>query len=363
MGKDVYNKCKLAFHKDKVLALAKGEITAPVYARVKPTNKCNHHCFYCGYEEDKRRESMDRIAEIPFEKMMEILENFKEMEVKAVTYSGGGEPLIYPKIVEVLQKTLDYGIDLSIITNGQQLKGKNAEVLSKAKWVRISSDSADAKTFAVTRRVPEKLFGGLTENIKNFSRIKDPDCEFGINFVVQEHNADKVFDSVKHFKELGCNHIKITPCWMPNFLDYHKPFINSVLLQIQKAKQELTDKNFAVYDTYKADFEHCGVYERTADKCLFAQSVTVIGADCNVYFCHDKAYAPDGVLGSIKNKSFKELWFSEEAKNKLQNLNPKINCPHHCANDLKNMRCIDIVENLENLDKYKPDSERHKNFI
>ena len=55
-------------------------------------------------------------------KLFEILDDFKDLDVKAITYSGGGEPLLYPYITEVLKKTKDNGIDLSIITNGQLLK-------------------------------------------------------------------------------------------------------------------------------------------------------------------------------------------------------------------------------------------------
>ena len=66
------------------------------------------------------------------------------------------------------------------------------------------------------------------------------------------------------------------------------------------------------------------------------QIVPAIGADQNVYFCHNKAYDNRGVLGSIKDKSFKELWFSQEAKDKFNNFDPRKSCWHQCSNDEKN---------------------------
>jgi len=39
--------------------------------------------------------------------MLEILSDFKEMGVKAITFSGGGEPLIYSHIEEVMKKALE----------------------------------------------------------------------------------------------------------------------------------------------------------------------------------------------------------------------------------------------------------------
>ena len=71
--------------------------------------------------------------EIKREKILEIIQDFKSIGVKAVTFSGG-EPLLYPYIEEIMEA----GIELSIITNGSLLTGKKVELLSKAKWVRIS---------------------------------------------------------------------------------------------------------------------------------------------------------------------------------------------------------------------------------
>ena len=157
----VYSPSKIVFHKEKLESLAKGEITSPIYVRVKPENRCNHRCFYCSYDPDfdyVLSETKNNKDSLPRDKMMEILNNFKEMGVKAVTYSGGGEPLIYPYIEETLQKTLENNINLSIITNGQKLNEKRAELLTQAKWVRVSGDSINAKLFNKIRRIPESFF-------------------------------------------------------------------------------------------------------------------------------------------------------------------------------------------------------------
>ena len=139
----------MIWHSEKLKAMRDGDITAPIYVRLKPTNKCNHHCSFCSYDPIEgdtsvRDDMKDRKAEIPQEKLMEILSDFRDMGVKAVTYSGGGEPLLHPNITEAMEKTLKYGVDLSIITNGQRLNGDRAKVLANAHWVRISSDASDA---------------------------------------------------------------------------------------------------------------------------------------------------------------------------------------------------------------------------
>ena len=62
-----------------------------------------------------------------------------------------------------------------------------------------------------------------------------------------------------------------------------------------------------------------------------------------VYTCQDKAYTQSGMLGSIKEMSFKKFWFSEENRKNIYNLDPSKDCRHHCVSHQKNLA---IVENL-----------------
>ncbi len=350
-----YGGLKMVWHADKLASIKDDIITAPICVRVKPTNKCDHRCFYCSYDPEAESKNIlsnniKRDDEIPFDKMMEILDDFKEIGVKSITYSGGGEPLTYPNFEKVLEKTLQNGIDLSIITNGQKLNGEKAELLAKAKWVRISLDACRQETFSKSRRLPEVLFRDLVENIKNFAKIKNENCEFGINFVVHHFNQDEVYEAAKFFKELGLNHIKFTPRWIDEkgeWEKYHAPFKEKVIEQIKRAKEELVDSNFAIFDTYENDFKLTGIPERTYSRCPIMQIVPVIGADSVVYFCHDKTYTDDGALGSLKDISFKELWFSKEAAEKFKNFNPMVNCKQHCTYDSRNILINGAVKSYD----------------
>jgi wyosine [tRNA(Phe)-imidazoG37] synthetase (radical SAM superfamily) len=342
---DKYGHERIVGDTEKIKSFKQSIITAPIYVRVKPTNICSHNCFFCVYESSWSgiHCEMTRQDQIPKEKIMEILSDFKKMGVKAITFSGGGEPLIYPYIEEVLQKTIDYGLDYAMITNGQSLEGRKAELLKNAYWIRVSSDSCFAETFAESRRRPKEWFNKLIENIKNFTIIKNPKCNFGINFVVHEKNFNQVYLAIKFYKELGVDYIKLTPAWNPKFYVYHEKIKDLVIEEIKKAKRDFEDEKFKVKDTYDNDFSLSSKTERAYEKCYIMQTIPVIGADSNVYFCHNKAYDDKGILGSIKNQSFKQLWFSDHAREIFKNFNPKTNCKHQCTNDKKN---IEIIKKL-----------------
>ena len=81
-------------------------VVAPVHVRIKPINRCNHNCWYCAYRFDdlKLGEDMVESDVLPKDKMFEIVDDLIDMDVKAVTFSGGGEPLIYKPLPDVVEK-------------------------------------------------------------------------------------------------------------------------------------------------------------------------------------------------------------------------------------------------------------------
>lgn len=350
-----YSNLKIFAHAEKLNRIHNGERIAPLYIRIKPTNYCNHRCNYCSYADSELglRDIVNRQDQISWEKMREIVDDLKDMKVRAVTFSGGGEPLVYPYIVETMKEILEAGIELSIITNGQLLKGERAKLLAKAKWVRISCDSANAKTYAKVRDLDIDAFDEVCENISNFAKIKEPYCEFGINFVITHENSEQVYDMAKMMKELGVNHIKFSARITKDLFEYHATFKESVIEQLHRVQEELEDDKFKVINKYEGDFDSAMVFERKYHKCYIHNLVTTIAADSKVYFCHDKAYVSTGIVGDLKKKSFKELWFSEEVVKRYREFDAMTECRHHCVYDDRNL----LLDTLYHLD------ENQINFI
>ena len=350
-----YSNLKIFAHAQALSDVGEGKRISPIYIRIKPTNFCNHKCYYCSYADNDLglRDSVNRQDQIPWGKMQEIISDLGDMGVKAVTFSGGGEPLVYPYIVQTMQMILDAGIDLSIITNGQMLKGERADVLAKAKWVRISFDSANAATYSNVRQIPRTAFDEVCDNIQKFSRIKNENCELGINFVINHENADQIYNMAEMVKKLGVNHIKFAARVTKDLFEYHAPFKESAIDQIHRAKAELENETFRIINKYEGDFESALVFHRCYNRCYINRIFTVIAADSKVYFCHDKAYVKEGVVGDLRNQSFKDLWFSEETIKRFQEFDPQIECNHHCVYDDRN----ELLNTFYSLDK------NHINFI
>ncbi|MGE5417982.1 MAG: radical SAM protein [Acidobacteriota bacterium] len=350
-----YSQLKIFAHPEKLNAIKRGELTAPIYVRIKPTNACNHRCNYCHYAHGQYLdlEGINARDQIPWVKMQEIINDLGDTGVKAITFSGGGEPLVYPKIVPAMKLLLERGLDISIITNGQLLKNEAAEVLTQAKWVRISLDAGNGDTYARIRDIPSKSFDEVCSNINRFAKIKPSNCELGINFVVNQENADQVYEAGRILQDLGVNHIKFTARMTNDVTEYHKDIRENVIEQINRVKEDFVRPGFSVINLYEEDFKLCAVFHRTYSKCVIKDIVTVIAADSKVYFCHDKAYLANGVIGDLQNRSFKDLWMDPKTSEKFQGFDAEKECRHHCVYDERNI----LLNTFLSLDS------NHINFI
>ena len=348
MKKIKYSKLKIFHYIDKLnsLPLDRKEIKPPIHIRIKPTNICNHNCWYCAYKVDYLQLGQDMFERdyIPKDKMMEILDDCKDMGVKAITFSGGGEPFVYRYFLETIRSIIDKGIAFASLTNGSRLKEELAELFAYyGRWIRVSIDAWDDESYSKVRRIKVGEFSEIIENIKNFVDLKNRKCSIGISYIVDKNNYHKIYEFAKKIKDIGVDSIKISPCIVSNDGAnnnlYHKPFYEKAKELSMKVKTELEDDNFEVFESYHLLEEK---FDKDYSWCPYVQILPVIGADLNVYPCQDKAYNLDnGVLGSIKDISFKEWWFSD--KNNFFKINPKLHCNNHCVANEKNKMILEYL--------------------
>jgi len=337
--KDVYTKLKFFRFHDQLTALENGHMAPPVHVRIKPINVCDHHCWYCAYHDPNLQlgEAMEYKDRIPRDKLMEIIDDLAEMGVGAITFSGGGEPLIYPNILEAVNRIGKHGLKLATLTNASHLMDEVAEAFARyGTWIRVSIDAWDPESYARYRGVKLDEFDKVINNMRNFVKLKS-DCVLGINYIIDKDNYKHIFEFVTLMKQIGVNHVKLMGVIVSNdgkeSNDYHQGIRDGVREQLEKIRV-LEEDNFKIIDHYHEFPER---FDKEYNTCPSQQFLTIIGADSKVYACHDKAYTEKGLLGSIANRSFKEFWFSEENRNKMRSIDPSVDCNHHCAEHRRNL--------------------------
>ena len=348
---NVYSGTKIFHFSDALKSLEDGTMSAPIHVRLKPTNRCNHRCTYCCYRNQDLflSEMMHEADEIPQESMQRLVEDLCSMGVQAVTFSGGGEPLCYPHIADSIRQLADGGVKVAMLTNGGHLKGDVATVLAgRATWVRVSMDAATPQLYATNRGVSLDEFDRVCDNLRAFAALPDRRCVLGINFIITRENSAQVLDFLRLAKDMGIDHVKLSGAVVATRpqenRQYMEPFFDAAKAQITQGKETLQDDTFGIVDKLHYPDSENEAFTKTYCWCPFSFCLTVIAADQNIYTCQDKAYTRSGLLGSIREQRFRDVWFGADLRRRLKAVNPCVDCRHHCVAHAKNLMLLDFLE-------------------
>ncbi len=345
---NLYTKMKIFHFKEKVdsLPLRVPAILPPIHIRIKPTNVCGHNCRYCAYRKDNLQLGKDMVARdfIPREKMLEIADDIVAMGVKAVTFSGGGDPFCYPFLLDTVKRLDEGDVKFAALTNGSRLNGELAEFFAdRARWIRISMDGWNAASYSEYRGVGADEFAKVTGNIRDFKKIGSK-CYMGVSIIADKINAAHIHELIKMLHGIGVDSVKVSPCIVSDSgvenNEYHAPVAEMIKTGIASAKREFQSDAFEIFDSYHKQLE---AFNKSYTWCPYQQILPVIGADLNVYPCQDKAYnLESGLLGSLKHQRFKDFWFSD--KNVFFKINPSRDCNHHCISHERNKLILEYLD-------------------
>lgn len=348
----VYTGLKIFRFPEKLEDLLADRLTSPIHVRLKPTNVCNHRCHYCCYRNPDLylSERFNQKDSIPPAKLFEIIDDLAEMDVRAVTFSGGGEPLCHPEIEPAVRRLIDNKIKVAMLTNGSLLRGSIAELLAQsATWIRISLDAADGESFAKRRGVKPDEYDRICKNLKAFAGQKNHSCTLGINFIITADNFTETYDFLSAMKDLGVDHVKLSEAVVSVDREanqkYVAGFYPAVRRLIDRAQGKLADSGFTIIDKVYNPNEQPGggAYDKSYTRCPFVECLVVIAADQCVYTCQDKAYTGRGLLGSLADQRFRDLWASGDTLAKIRSLDPSRVCRHHCVADAKNKMLLEFL--------------------
>lgn len=327
-----FSERKILGHFDKLTKYLNNEEYPPILVEIDLTNKCTSDCPWCfGYLNRKwtdfmlfAPESKDTALRYNASNqgVRNLISDLANLGVKAITWTGGGDPTCHKNLTEFLKQAQELGIENGLITNGV-ISVKDA--LPYCTWIRFSVDAATKETYKI-QHGRENHFELVVGNIKEIARTKQ-NCGYsttiGVGFVTHKDTKNEIIDFAKLWSDSDAiDYIQYRPL-LDKYGEKWFTDTQETIALIREAKSVDSRVTFsepkynAFIDQKSGQTKNChGIFFETA-----------IAADGLVYVCCHMKGKPQYAIGDLKKESIYLIW-----KRHLENRKfaVKKDCPAFC---------------------------------
>lgn len=335
------------FNSFKVLHHAFQTIDTPFHFQVDIMGACNHRCPFCFFREGAINTGVERNSirnlMLPTDVALRAIDQFKEAGVKALTFAGGGEPLLHPQANAILGRVLERGMEYGLITNLSRMP--DLEVIRAATWVRVSVDAASDSIY---RKMHDPIHGDFAQLIDHVSKLVGK-TDIGVSFLIHRENWHEAFEAAKMFKDLRASYIQFKPVYDEDRTADIQPFLDDIHALLHRA-EGLADDSFDVINLIRR-VKDVAAPERTFKRCHMTRYQAQLGADGHLYPCCVLKYEDRYSYGDMALQSFREIW-SSERKRQVDQMTTAKACPPCWYDEANNL--------LEYLAR---SNAKHVNFV
>lgn len=255
------NALPIKIFKDKRLldSISSNNFIPPYHVQLVPTNVCNLKCTYCSFKEADKKISLSN------KDLDGIVEMCKDLGTKAITITGGGEPLLHPDINHLIWNIKSYGMKVGMVSNGKNMEKLSSDSLNNLTWLRISFDT--------NRSFDDKF-------VKNLNSIvtMNHNCDLAFSYVVAgKTNGEDFRKLVSYANNHNFSHVRVVE-------DLFQPGFTS--MEEMKSYLEGLDTSRIVFQGKK---DYCA---GTKD-CYISLIKPFIAADGYIYPCCGVTYAQE----------------------------------------------------------------------
>lgn len=294
--------------KHSSVCLRNGEIHhGPRHLYLHLTERCNLHCSYCYFFAVHNQ--LNRSVDIPFALACEALQEAKEKGVTHVIVTGG-EPLLHPRFLEILDCAKSLGFQVELLTNGTLVTRELARELREVcDLVTVSLDSSDPSAHDEHRgRGSHACAVAAVRFLKEAGVPK-----VAVSAVITRSNQDESFSNFQAFaKNLGAGVVS---------RQVYIPQGDERDLQLRPDLQKLMSRLERELEEWIAAGAHEGTEAKLVwrDHCGAGQGVIAIGADGRVYPCQGLTQ-PNFACGDLQEKSLSEIYEKSEVLRHVRSL-------------------------------------------
>lgn len=322
MTNPAYSDLKAAWHIDKIEAMRKGHQVVPVQVQLIICDTCNADCHFCSYrmsnglssEQFGENGNMNPNRKIPTDKAIEILDDCASLGVKAIQFTGGGEPTVHPDHLLIFEYAQNLGLETSLVTNGVLFRPGWEFVLPKMKWVRVSIDASNPEMYASVRRVKPEFYATALSHVTMLAaeiEKQGTDCLLGVGYVLTRENWADAYEGVRRIRETGAANVRLSAMFSTEGESYYEGMEHAIRAEIEKIKT-LATPEFSVVDLFGDRIDDLVQHTPDYDFCGYQQFNMYVGGNLKVYRCCTTAYTRHGEVGDLTQQRLASWFYSSQ---------------------------------------------------
>jgi mycofactocin radical SAM maturase len=295
-------------------------LTAPICVTWEVTFACNLSCEHCLSASGKRKPD-----ELTYEEAKAMIDDLAAMGVCYINI-GGGEPLMRPDFLELVEYAGEKGLPVQFSTNGTLVTEKMAKRIAAIPHVRVQV-SIDGATEEVNDSIRGK--GSFAGALRAIELLSKENIELSVNMVATRSNFDQIEDLYQIVRGHGAKFrvARLRPSGR-GIDSYHylhlTPEQNIQLYQWVKAHPDVTTG-----DSYFI-LSALGEPIPGLNVCGASRATCCITPTGNVYPC---AFLinDDCKVGNIREKPLSQMWIDAPLFEKFRTTRVKacLSCPSY----------------------------------
>jgi len=336
-----FSPLKLLTHQEKIRTMHGGGFVYPVSVEFDASNSCPHDCPFCSFGTSQSHGyRQQNWVQFPTDRALTLMEELAACGVKAVTFTGGGEPLVHKQIAAIMERAASVGLEFGVVTNGFALKGAAQDVIAKhAKFLRVSLDAGTPETHQFTHGTATPQFHAIIANLAA-TRAKSSTLTIGASFCVMDQNWKEIYAAAKLVKDAGGNYLEVRPTfptdwrgdgWGSALADGH---VDDAKTEILHARTHLVGDGFRVIGMVDR-FDALAAPKKEFSQCRTGSLTTVIGADGRIWWCCVQRGQEFFNTASVLHQPFAAAW-REAMDKKMSERIDLSTCPR-CRYDSMNV--------------------------
>jgi len=178
------------------------------------TGACPMACTHCS-SFDIGQNRFDRSAFIPFSKVKEVVENFRQLGGQVLQISGG-EPLLHPQLVDIIRLAKDLNLEVRLYTSGLVgLRPNEIRPMDQELAMALKTAGLDRTIFNLQGGRPSthekitKTPHSYEICLESMKACKGVEMWVGIHFVPMKENLRELEDVIRIAENFGLDEVGI----------------------------------------------------------------------------------------------------------------------------------------------------------